>query len=187
MPLTVDYIPYGLSASLMTQANYVTYAPVGAVTGIADLTLANKAWRQSSMISAAVANYIANNLQTNILDDGSITNLINNLTVALQVKAARIVTSSVNMVLNSTDYSVGFNRTSSPAATQVTLPNPAFNLPAVGQSYIVQDLANNAGTYNITVIPSAGTIAGAANYVINTNRGSAMFTYYGGNLWGLRT
>jgi hypothetical protein len=87
---TVDYIPFatGGGASVMSQPNYITNAPNGVVAGIADPTFANKSWRQSSMIGAAVANFISNILGISVLDDGNLTTLVNNLTAAIEQAAA---------------------------------------------------------------------------------------------------
>src|SRR6266550_6868865 len=87
---TVDYIPNstGGGASVMSQPNYVTNAPTGVVPGLADPTFQNKTVRQSSMVAAAVANFISATLGIDVLDDGNLTTLVANLTAALQVAAA---------------------------------------------------------------------------------------------------
>lgn len=97
--------------------------------------------------------------------------------------AAREITSSALTTLLLTDYFVGLNRTVSPVAQIINLPNGA----AVGQSFVIQDLANNFASAKVTVVPPAGTIAGRNNVVLNENGQSATFTYYGSNLWGVAT
>lgn len=59
---------------------------------------------------------------------------------------------------------------------QVTLP--VANLQA-GHEVIVKDESGAAGTYNITMVPTSGTIDGAANSVISTNYGSKRFRWNG--------
>jgi hypothetical protein len=94
--MTVDYQPLanGGSANVETQAQFlIDIAPGGALqngfqSGIAASAKYNKVLRQSSMISAAVANLIANTLSINVLDDGNLTNLVNNLVAAIQQTAA---------------------------------------------------------------------------------------------------
>jgi hypothetical protein len=44
--------------------------------------------RQSSIVAAAVANFIANTLNTDVLDDGNLTNLTTNSTSAIQAFSA---------------------------------------------------------------------------------------------------
>lgn len=92
MTNTVDYLPIanGVGANVETQAQYVTdLAPSGAladgyVAGIAKSNQVNKTLRQSSMISAAVANFISQRLNASILDDGDLTSLTTNLTDAIR-------------------------------------------------------------------------------------------------------
>lgn len=96
---------------------------------------------------------------------------------------ARVETStgaSLNVLV--TDYAVGMNR----AATTQTqnLPGGA----AVGQSFKIMDLAGTFSPANpVTVAPPAGTIAGLASFVMNEARQSAIFTYFGSNLWSVES
>lgn len=84
---TVDYLPVatGGGANVDSQANFAGagYQVNGFTSGIALSLQLNKCWRQSSMISAAVANFIANVLGINVLDDGNLAALITNLTNAI--------------------------------------------------------------------------------------------------------
>lgn len=99
---TVDYIPNstGGGASVMSQPNYITAAPTGVVPGIADPTFQNKTVRQSSMVAAAVANFISATLGIDVLDDGNISNLISELTSAIQVSASSGVGLGMNAPTN---------------------------------------------------------------------------------------
>jgi hypothetical protein len=60
-------------------------------------------------------------------------------------------------------------------ATQVTLPAT----PSRGREVTVSDGKGDAATNNITVVPAAGTINGAASLVISENYGTAKFRYNG--------
>lgn len=57
----------------------------------------------------------------------------------------------------------------------------AVNLPAgvSGQVFTVVDGKGDAGTNNITITPAAGTINGAATYVIDSNRAGVSLAYNG--------
>lgn len=66
------------------------------------------------------------------------------------------------------------------AAITLVLP---FDFNVIGRVIIVKDIGNNASVNNITVDPGIGNIEGAGSYVINTNRGSAMFAFDGTNWW----
>src|SRR5262252_2674387 len=91
MPVTVDYLPVatGGGANVDTQVNFAGsgYQTQGFTAGIAQSKQANKVWRQATMVSAAIANFIANTLNINVLDDGNIATLISNLTKAIFVGA----------------------------------------------------------------------------------------------------
>ncbi len=92
----------------------------------------------------------------------------------------RIVTSSANATLLATDGLVCFNRTSSPGATTITLEAS----PAPGVVHRIKDMAGNAAGYPITVQPTSGTIDGAANFIINQNRG-ALTVEFNGSEWSI--
>lgn len=95
---------------------------------------------------------------------------------------ARIQTASGAFTINQlTDYAIGFNRTTSLAASSGTLPNN----PSQGQVFCFEDLAGNAQQYPISLIPAVGfSIANLpGDLVINDNRGWAQLRYYGSNIW----
>lgn len=97
---TVEYLPVATDtgANVDSQANFAGsgYQTVGFQPGLAKSAQCNKVWRQASMICAAAANFIANILGINVLDDGNIsaltTNLTNAIEAAAQNTANRIVT-----------------------------------------------------------------------------------------------
>jgi hypothetical protein len=100
------------------------------------------------------------------------------------LRPAEPVTLSSEMVMTAALYRVGFNRTSAVTATTVLLPPNTTVQP--GQEFVLEDLADNFFLFPITVIPSAGTIAGKAEQVLNKNGQSATFAYYGSNLWSMK-
>jgi hypothetical protein len=89
---TVDYLPVATDAgaNVDSQAAFAGsgYQTLGFTSGVALSRQINKCLRQSSMVGAAVANFIANELGINVLDDGNIANLITNLTNAIASLAA---------------------------------------------------------------------------------------------------
>lgn len=86
---TVDYKPFANSggANVVDQATYAaaTWVPTGFASGLAQSAQLNKVWRQSSMMSAALATFISNQLGIDVLDDGVLATLITNLTAAIPV------------------------------------------------------------------------------------------------------
>lgn len=94
----------------------------------------------------------------------------------------RTITSSANVTLDPTDNVVGFNRSSSPAALNATLPT----VPS-GKFFKIVDLANNFNAFPITVILPGGQTfpAGLPTYKLNVNRQAVSFRYFGGTVWSI--
>lgn len=73
---TNDFLSWaiGPGANVMSQASYASNPAqtVGVSVGLADPTLANKTWRQSSFITAAIAQFVANNQTGNVQDNGNL-------------------------------------------------------------------------------------------------------------------
>lgn len=191
---TVDYLPIAnaAGAAVEDQASYLadTTLPTGYPTGIVPQNKFNKSWRQVTVVMAAIANYISQQLGIDVLDDGNVAGLVTNLTNAIvvgaNIKPAAIVTASANFAITAAQYHVGLARTAAPAATQITLPT--LGAGAVGQEFVIEDLVSNFNAFNVTVVPPAGqTIAGLANKVLDRDGQSAKFTWYGSNLWSVAT
>lgn len=63
-----------------------------------------------------------------------------------------------------------------------TTPAKTINLiasPVTGTTYRIKDSTGTASSFNITIVPAAGTIDGAANTIINVNYGSVDLVYSG--------
>jgi hypothetical protein len=101
------------------------------------------------------------------------------------LRPAAIVTLSSTLIMTAAQYRIGFNRTLSVSATSVDLP-PNGTVQA-GQEFVIEDLAGNFFNFPVTLVPSAGTIGGKAEAVLNQNGQSATVAYYGSNLWSIKT
>lgn len=98
---TVDYLPFatGGSADVTSQADWVAassgggYVQDGFSVGIAQPAEANKAWRQSTMVAAALATYVSQQLSSDVLDDGNLSALVTKIgnAIAAQVGALGII------------------------------------------------------------------------------------------------
>ena len=89
------------------------------------------------------------------------------------VATVRVVTAAGAVTVATTDYVVVVNKTVGAATT--------VNLPAgvLGQTFVIKDGKGDAAANNITLTPAAGTIDGAATYVMNTNYQSTTLIYNG--------
>lgn len=107
MPVEVDFLPMAISESALvdSQANYAGsgYQQNGFQPGITLPTQYNKGFRQGTVMAAVIANFIANMLNENVLDNGDIDTLISQFTQALQsLMAPEVidVAASANPVFN---------------------------------------------------------------------------------------
>lgn len=110
---------------------------------------------------------------TGVFVDGA-TDINGQLTTDARVIRVAIKTSAGDQTVGSSTELQIINKTVG-AATQVTLPAT----PITGRRITVKDGKGDANTNNITVVPSAGTIDGAASSVINTAYGVREFVYNG--------
>jgi hypothetical protein len=193
MPV-VDYLPIAnaAGAAVESQASYAAdpTLPNGYQTGIVPQTKFNKSWRQVSVMVAAIANYISQQLAVDVLDDGNVAGLVTNLTNAIvvgaNIKPAVIIASSANFLINAGEYHIGLARVAAPALTQGMLP--LLGVGAIGQEFVIEDLVGNFNAFPVTILPPVGhTVAGQAQKILNQDGQSAKFTWYGNNLWGVAT
>ena len=94
---TVDFLPFAndVAANVVTQAAYVGaatggYVQYGFSSGLAPSNQLNKVWRQSSVMTAAIANMVSTALTVDVLDSGgaaSVTALQAQLVAAIQAVA----------------------------------------------------------------------------------------------------
>lgn len=83
-----------------------------------------------------------------------------------------------------TAYATGGIGLQASAPSSTTLPSGA----GIGDTYEYEDLLGNFNTNNITVnAPGGHNIAGRSSIILNVNRQSAKFRYYGSSTWSVRT
>ncbi|MFJ7312507.1 hypothetical protein ACIQVE_07000, partial [Pseudomonas sp. NPDC098747] len=89
---TNDFLPFAINstANVMSQADYAALAArvSGFSSGTARSEQLNKAWRQSSVIAAVLAQFIANNSGNDVLDDGDVDAILADLQLAIEAVAA---------------------------------------------------------------------------------------------------
>lgn len=76
---TNQYLPFATAggANVLTPADYQALAArlSGFSAGVASSQQLNSVWRQSSVVAAMIAQFIADELNVNVLDDGNVANL----------------------------------------------------------------------------------------------------------------
>jgi hypothetical protein len=87
-----DYLPFAsvAGANVLAQADYVDLLdrPRGFQSGQAVSANFNKVWRQASVMTAAIAQFIDGRVSTDVLDDGNVANLAAQLAAAIGAVAA---------------------------------------------------------------------------------------------------
>lgn len=87
MPVN-QFLPFATDedANVMSQADYAALAARqdGFQLGVASSQQLNKVWRQSSIISTAIAQFICDNQAADVLDNGEIPALVTQLKTAIQ-------------------------------------------------------------------------------------------------------
>jgi len=87
MPIN-QFLPFAtdVDANVMSQADYAALAARqdGFQLGVASSQQLNKVWRQSSIISTAIAQFICDNQAADVLDNGEIPALVTQLEIAIQ-------------------------------------------------------------------------------------------------------
>jgi hypothetical protein len=149
MPLEVDYLPVatGVGNNADTQANFAgaAYQTTGVTAGIILSKWMSKMWRQSSMIGAAIANFISATLNINVLDDGNLTTLIANFTAAVKAAASPIQS------VNTTPVSVNANVTTFQNLQSAASPIVAGSLNVLNK--IIRINAHGTVTTHVGALP----------------------------------
>jgi hypothetical protein len=173
---TIDYLPVAVATgnNADSQVNFAGsgYQTLGFQTGIALPQQANKIFRQTSMMTSALAHFIANTLGSNVIDDGNLAALITLLTNALTAgagSAPTFQTGGVNNALqNLLNLVAGSNITLVNSGGAVTIAAAAFTPPNFrtnGSPNVVQTILNLIAGGNITLTAdiSGGVTIAAAN------------------------
>lgn len=106
----------------------------------------------------------------------------NNSQNNLNINTPITLSGAANVTATLADYIIGVNNTAAPRS--VTLPTASTTGAAnnSGKIYIIKDQSGLAGTNNITIAPSSGTIDGAASIIIDANFGEVQ-VYSDGAAW----
>ena len=136
MPVTVDFLPFadGGGANVIDQPTYAgaTSTTNGYTAGLAKSNFFNKTWRQATFPVAAIANYMANVLNQNVLDDGVLTNFWSQFWQSLMVGGSFADTGSANTIVIA-------------APAGLTFPAPVFGLKIA----VKLGFANTSTTVNL--------------------------------------
>lgn len=174
---TNDFLPFatGGSANVLTQAQWAALGALlnGFQSGIADSKSINKAFRQSSIMSAVLAQFIVDQTGANATDDGTTATLLTNLKKAMPGRLLRTsvytLVGGVQMVsVNGGAFTATGANTFTPLSASTTAICEALGggasgggTGATGAGQTATASGGGAGSYGKSVFP-IGTVAGAA-------------------------
>lgn len=147
-----DFLPFatGSTANVLSQPAYAALPAVatGYQSGVAQSAALNKTWRQSSIMSAVLAQFIADRSGSNAVDDGTTATLLANLKQAVTAGYNGFVSHSTATTLTASDIGplVG--------APAVTITLMALSTLIVGQSVTI---IGTSSTGNPTPVVTSGS------------------------------
>lgn len=151
---TNDFLVFGggSGANVMSQADWLALAQraSGFQSGVAQSAQLNKAWRQSSIMAAAIGQLIADVSGQNVVDDGTMDAILTNLKAAVSAQSNGIVGTARNakMSVGSASVSATFTADELIAAT--------------GLGGLTYRLGNFSKTINLATMGAGGMDAGTA-------------------------
>ncbi|AOJ93306.1 hypothetical protein WK22_10515 [Burkholderia multivorans] len=149
----------GAGANVMTQADYEALAALltGFQSGTAQSQQLNKVWRQSSIMSAVLAQFIVDLTGQDAIDDGATATLLANLKMAVQAQSAAVVGQTRNLVMSVTAASTSATLTADEIVVGTALG---------GQKYLLKQFSNTinlattgAGGMDTGTAPTSGNVA----------------------------
>lgn len=152
---TVDYVQFASTdngTNLEAQAAYLADPQllIGNQPGVARFTMVNKALRQATFMSAALASFVATKLGVNVLDDANLSGFLTNLTNALAATPTGTLIASGSLL-----PPVGYLACDGSTVSRTTYASLFASLSLVTTG------ANTNGTAVISSIPStAGFVYG---------------------------
>ena len=177
------------NADVIPQASYLALPALqtGFQTGIAQSAQLNKVWRQSSILSSMIAQFIVDELGLNAVDDGTIATLEANFITALQTATNTLPITNVGLNLFVSTTGNDNNTGLSTSTAFATMPHAALIAATNYNSHGNQITVNvGPGTYTIGTnisgpLPGNGILAfvgtsGAAATSINLTAPGSCFS-----------
>ncbi|WP_232465470.1 hypothetical protein [Burkholderia ubonensis] len=163
----------------MSQADYEALAALltGFVSGTAQSAQLNKVWRQSSIMSAVLAQFIVDLTGQDAIDDGTTVTLLANLKMAVQAQSAAAVGSVRNLSMNIPSASTTATLTADQIIVGTALGGKTFVLSNFNKT--INLAATGAGGMDTGSAPSGGVVGIYAIY--NPTTGAQALLAVNGN------
>jgi hypothetical protein len=186
-----DFLPFavGGSANVTPQATYAADTAIlqnGFATGIAKSADLNKVWRQSSIMSAVVSQFITNTTGQNAVDDGTTATLIANLAAAVSAQSESIIGGVRNLVMTVATASATATVTADEIIVGSALGGLKYTLASFSKT--INLATTGAGGMDTGTAPASGFVALYAIFnpatataaLLATNAATLQGNVYGG-------
>ncbi|MGH8786841.1 MAG: hypothetical protein ACREYA_17380 [Cupriavidus necator] len=163
---TNDFLVFGggAGANVITQVTYSGLAArtAGFSAGVAQSAQLNKVWRQSSIMSAVLAQFVSDLTGQDVLDDGTTTTILANLKAAVSAQSIGVVGAVRNAKMSVTAASASATFTADEVVVESALGGKAYRLPSVNKA--INLATTGAGGMDAGTAPNSGYVALYAIY-----------------------
>jgi microcystin-dependent protein len=161
---TNDFKPWAIapSANVTDQADYLAMPALlsGFSSGVASSAQVNKALRQSSVIASVIAQFISNQINGDVLDNGDTTTLLNNLIAALNSNGAASFLQKAN---NLSEVAAAGTAAQTSARTNIGAQQAGTSLQTANNLSEIAAAGTNAKNAAIANLGLSATVSLAAN------------------------
>lgn len=163
---TNDFLVFGggAGANVITQVTYsgLTARTAGFSAGVAPSAQLNKVWRQSSIMSAVLAQFISDLSGQDVLDDGTTATILTNLKAAVSAQSICVVGSvrSAKMAVSAASASATY--TADEVVVESALGGKAYRLPSFNKT--INLATTGVGGMDTGAPPNNGFVALYAIY-----------------------
>lgn len=180
---TNDFLPFatGGSANVLTQAQWAALSALlnGFQSGVADSKSINKAFRQSSIMSSVLAQFIVAQTGQNAVDDGTTATLLANLLAAVKASSNAVVGGARNVSMSVAAASTSATITADEVIVESALGGFTYKLASFNKTLNLATTGPGGIDYAGTV-PASGFIGIYAIY--NPTTGASAVVAQGGNV-----
>lgn len=163
---TNDFLVFGggAGANVITQVTYLGLAArtAGFASGVAQSAQLNKVWRQSSIMSAILGQFISDLTGQDVLDDGSTITILANLKAAVSAQSIGVVGSVRNARMSVSAASASATFTADEVIVESALGGNAYRLPSFNKT--INLATTGAGGMDTGAVPVSGFVALYAIY-----------------------
>lgn len=173
-----DFLPFAAAtgANVLSQSAYASSSALstGFQSGVAQSAALNKVWRQSSIIAAVVAQFIADCTNQDVIDDGTTAIILANLKKAVANQSVDLVGAMRNAKMTVTAASVSATFTADQIIVGSALNGFRYSLASYSET--INLATTGAGGMDTGSAPTSGYVALYAIYNPTTSTASILAT-----------